>query len=206
MRKLRNWLWLFLFGSLWGINEVVVGSALSKNNIPHFPVLLTASAFIVLAMARGILNKPGSSTTIGGFAALFKLANAAPFYCHLLGIFMIGLTFDVFSSLLMRDERKFLFKHSLTGVLSACTNNALFAVVMTYIVRYEFWAEGGLPKLLDYIFVSGSLTALLAVVVVPLGFWIGVNSRALIEHRPKWTYAVTLLGIGFLWTLARIAG
>lgn len=206
MRKLRNWLWLFLFGSLWGINEVVIGSTLSKNHIPHASVLLTASAFMILAMARGILNKPGSSTMIGGFAALFKLANAAPFYCHLLGIFMIGLTFDVFSSLLMKEERKFSFKYSLTGVLGAYTNNALFAVVMTYIVRFEFWVEGGLPKLLDYIFVGGSFTALLAVVVVPTGFWVGVNSRALIEHRPKWTYAVTLLGIGFLWTLAMVVG
>lgn len=206
MRKLRNWSWLFLFGSLWGINEVVVGSALSQNNIPYASVLLAAYAFLILAIARGILNKPGSSTAIGVFAALFKLSNTVPFYCHLLGIFMIGLTFDVFSSLLMKDERKVSFKCSLTGVLSAYANNALFAVVMTYIVRYEFWAVGGSLKLLDHIFAGGSFTALLAGVVVPLGFWTGVSGGALIGCRPKWTYAVTLVGIGFLWTLARVVG
>lgn len=31
MRKPKNWLWFLLFGSLWGINEVVTGEVLSRN-------------------------------------------------------------------------------------------------------------------------------------------------------------------------------
>ena len=90
MRNPKNWLWLILFGSLWGINEVVMGEVLSASEVPHFSVLLTVIAIFMLAIARGIVNKPGSSTVIGVIAVLFKLANAAPFHCHLLGIFMVG--------------------------------------------------------------------------------------------------------------------
>jgi hypothetical protein len=105
---------------------------------------------------------------------------------------MVGLTFDVFSTLLMKDERKFSLKYGLAGVLSAYANNALFAFVMTYLVRYEFWITGGSTKMLEHILVSGSYTAVLAAVVVPLGFWIGIRNGVLVKQRPQWTYAAIL--------------
>ena len=206
MRKFKNWAWLLFFGSLWGIMEVAGGGVLSNYNIPHISVILAAWAFIIMAVARGIVNKPGSSTVIGVFAALFKLANAAPFFCHLLGIFALGLTFDVFSSLLMKNERKISFRSSLVGALSAYSGYAFFAIVITYIVQYKYWIAGGLPKVLDHIFVGGSLAALAAVVLVPLGYWLGINSENILERRPVWTYAGTTMGIVLLWTLGRFVG
>lgn len=199
----KNWLWFFLFGSLWGINEVVTGEFLSQNNVPHYSVFLAVIAFFILAIARGIINKPGSSTVIGIFAVLFKLINTAPFYCHLLGIFMMGLAFDIFSSILMTSERKRLLKNSLTGVLSAYSGNALFALIITYIVRYEYWTVGGLPKVLDHIFLTGSFSAILAAVVVPVGFKLGENGGTLAQRRPRWTTAGTLVGAIALWILVR---
>jgi len=206
MRKFKNWAWLLFFGSLWGIMEVAGGGVLSRYNMPHSAVILAAWAFIIMAIARGIVNKPGSSTVIGIVAVIFKLANAAPFFCHLLGIFALGLTFDVFSSLLMKNERKISFRTSLTGALSAYSGYALFAIVITYIVQYKYWIAGGLPKVLNHIFVGGSLAALTAVVLVPLGYWVGINSGNLFERRPVWTYAGTLMGVVLLWTLGRFVG
>jgi len=203
MRKPKNWLLFFLFGSLWGSNEVLTGEILSQNNVPHYSVILAVIAFFILAIARGIINKPGSSTVIGIFAVLFKLINAAPFYCHLLGIFMMGLAFDLFSSILMTSERKRLLKNSLTGVLSAYSANVLFALVITYIVRYEQWTIGGLPKVLDHIFLTGSFSAILAAVVVPMGFKLGENGGMLAQRRPRWTAAGTLVGVIALWILVR---
>ncbi len=206
MRKFKNWSWLLLFGSLWGIIEVAGGGVLSEYNMLHVSVILAAWAFIVMAVARGIVNKPGSSIVIGIVAVIFKLANAAPFFCHLLGIFALGLAFDVFSSLLMKNERKISFRLSLTGALSAYSGYALFAIIITYIVQYKYWIAGGLPKVLEHIFVGGSLAAIGAVVLVPLGFWIGINSENLFERRPVLTYAGTLMGVVLLWTLGRFVG
>jgi len=206
MRKFKNWSWLLLFGSLWGIGEVAGGGVLSGYNMLHVSVILAAWAFIIMAIARGIVNKPGSSTVIGIIAVIFKLTNAAPFFCHLLGIFTIGLAFDVFSSLLMKNEKKISFRSSLAGALSAYSGYALFAIVITYIAQYKYWIAGGLPKVLNHIFVGGSLAAIAAVVLVPLGCWIGINSENLFERRPVWTYAGTLMGIVLLWTLGRFVG
>ncbi len=206
MRNPKNWLWFILFGSLWGINEVMMGEVLSASNVPHYSVLLTVIALFILAMARGIVNKPGSSTVIGVVAVLFKLANAAPFFCHLLGIFMVGLVFDVLASMLMKSEKTAAIKCSLTGVLSAYSGNALFALVITYIIRYDVWTSGGLSKVLGHIFVAGTFTAILAALTVPLGFRLGVTSGALADRKPKWTYAGTLVSVFIIWILAQVIG
>ena len=206
MRNPKNWLWFILFGSLWGINEVVMGEVLSTSEVPHFSVLLTVIALLILAVARGIVNKPGSSTAIGMIAALFKLANAAPFYCHLLGIFMVGLTFDIFASLLIKSEKTSAVKCGLTGILSAYSGNILFALVITYIIRYEIWVSAGISKVLGHIFVAGSLIAILAALAVPLGFRLGITSGVVADRKPKWTYAGTVVTVFIIWILARALG
>jgi hypothetical protein len=206
MKNYKNWLWFLLFGSLWGLSEVIVGEALWAKSLPYASVLLSAWALLMLAMGRGIVNVPGSSTTIGAFAALFKLVNAAPFFCHLLGIFALGLVFDIASSLLMKRARKFSFRSLLTGILSAYGGYALFALLITYVIRYDVWTRGGLPKVLHHIFISGSYAALTGLVAVPLGFWVGINGGVFAERRPRWAYTGALVALAIIWTLGRIVG
>ena len=206
MKNPKNWLWFILFGSLWGINEVLMGEVLSTNNVPHFSVLLTVIALFILAVSRGIVNKPGSSTVIGLIAVLFKLANAAPFHCHLLGIFMVGLVFDILATFFIKSEKTSAIKCSLTGILSAYLGNALFALVITYLIRYDVWTSGGSSKVLGHIFVAGTLTAILAAFAVPLGFRLGVSSEALADRKPKWTFAGTVVSVFIIWILARALG
>lgn len=206
MRNIKNWVWLLLFGSLWGMCEVIAGEGLFGGRVPYASVWLSAWAFFVLAVARGVVNEPGSSTAVGAFAAFFKLVNAAPFFCHLLGIFFLGLAFDLFSSVLMKRERKISLRSSLSGILSAYGGYALFALIITYIVRYKYWTAGGLPRVLHHVFVSGSLAALMAIAAVPLGYWIGVKGVVVAERRPRWAYAGAIAALIFLWSLGRIAG
>ena len=206
MTNFKNWLWLLLFGSLWGIGEVIAGGVLYRDTVPYASVWLTAWALFVLAVGRGVLNKPGSSTVIGAVAVIFKLVNTGPFFCHLLGIFILGLAFDIVSTLLMKNERKISYRSSFSGAVSAYGGYALFALVVTYIVRYEYWTVEGLAKVLHHIFVSGSFAALMAIIVVPLGYWIGINGGTIAERRPRWTYAGTLVALVVLWTLGRVAG
>jgi len=201
MRNLKNGLLLLLFGSLWGVAEVFAGDALFSDRVPYAEVWLAAWALFVLAVARGIINKPGTSTIVGAFASVYKAVCAAPFFCHILAIFMLGLAFDIASTLLMKRERKIFFHCSLSGAVSAYSGFALFALAITYLVRYEYWTVGGLAKVLHHIFVSGSFAALAAVVAVPLGYWIGQSGGVVVERRSRWTYAGALVALIILWAL-----
>jgi len=199
-------MWLFLFGSVWGINEVFLGNILYLNEAPYPAIILTVIALFLLAISRGMINKPGSSTLIGTFAVLFRLANTAPSYCHLLGIFLLGVTFDVFASLLIKHEEKTPLKWGLTGAMSAFGNNALFALLITYVFRYEYWVVGGFSKVSHHIFVSGIISALLAAFLVPMGFLVGKNGGIFADNRPRWSYAGTILGSIALWVAALFLG
>jgi hypothetical protein len=206
MKKFKPIMWLFLFGSIWGINEVILGELLYQNDVQNSSVILTAMALFFLATARGMINKPGSSTLIGTFSALFRLANTAPSYCHLLGIFLLGATFDVFFSLLVKNKEHAPLKWGAAGMLSAFGNNALFALLITYVIRYEYWVVGGTSKVFRHIFISGSMITVSAAVLVPLGFFVGKNGGVLFDRRPRWSYAGTILGSIAIWTAARFLG
>ncbi len=206
MKNKKNWTWLLLFGSLWGISEVVGGGLLYASDVPFSSIFLAAWAFFILAVARGVVNAPGTSTVIGIVATLFKLVNASPFICHLLGIFMLGVAFDIAASLLGRKTNRFAPANMLTGMVSAYGGYALFALVITYVIRYDTWVAGGLNKVIQHIFVKGSMAAALAAVLVPVGYLLGAGSESRQEHRSGWIYAGTLAGTVLLWILGRIAG
>jgi hypothetical protein len=207
MKSGRNWLWLLLFGSLWGVMEVAGGEVLYQAGVPHASVFLTAWALFILAVSRGLLNRPGTSSAVGALAALYKLANAAPFFCHLLGIFFVGLVFDILATLLLKPGRKIVWRRaSLTGALSAYGGNALFAVLMTFIARYQYWVADGLMKFNRHILVSGSFTALAACFLVPLGFRAGESGLALAIRRPRAAMAGAAALTLAAWTLVRVVG
>jgi hypothetical protein len=204
MKNMKNWAWILFFGSLWGLSEVLGGGALYAMDVPHSSIFLSAWALFLLAMARGLVNKPGSSAAIGGIATLFKLINAAPFICHLLGIFALGVAFDIFASLILKKKTDRLVPAALTGAAGAYGGYSLFAVLITYVIRYEFWVEGGINKVLNHIFFSGSIVALISLFLVPLGFKLGMASEDVTSKKPTWVYAGTAAAVLFIWIIVRI--
>jgi hypothetical protein len=105
--SMRQLAWLAAFGSLWGMSEVFIGGALYNANVPRASVYLSVWAIFILVVARGVLNRPGSSTAVGIIGAAYKLVNAAPFFCHIYGILFLAIAFDLAFSLLRKDERRF---------------------------------------------------------------------------------------------------
>jgi hypothetical protein len=205
MKGSKTWLWLLFFGSLWGINEVVVGETLFRNEVLLGSVWLSAWAFFILAAARGIVNKPGTSALIAGIAALFRLANAPPFFCHFLAIFLLGVGFDVAASFLSKEGRKPALRHGLSGVLGAYGGYSLFSLIITYIIRYEYWGAGGAAKVLNYILVAGSLAAAVAAFLAPLGYKIGAYGWPVIEGHSRWASIGAAAGLVILWALGWMA-
>ena len=193
----RVLLTILIFGSLWGCIEVFAGGAL-KEVIPRSSVVPSILGLAVLAAARFLVRTPGSSTAIAGVAALFRLANADGYFCHLWAIFLIGVAFDIVVSILGNRWEKAKWQ-GLAGVSSAYLTTGLFSLTLTYIIQYEWWAVPGLPKVIDYIGVNGSLIAVGALILVPLGYKLGKSLMVFSTARPKPVFIGALLLTVLFW-------
>ena len=160
--KKKYLLGVLFFGTIWGASEAVLGGLLYRADVPHASVPLTIIGFIVLTVARAHLPRAGSSTLIASCAMLYKFFNAPFFACHLLGIFLLGLSYDVVYS-------RFKIKsHALCAVTATYLGYASFALLITYVFRYSYWIDAGFPKVARYILVGGTMAALGNALLVPL--------------------------------------
>lgn len=206
MEKIRPLTWILLFGSLWGLSEVIGGGALYAADVPLASVWLSIWALFILSFARVLNNTPGTSLAIGAIATLFRLINAGPFICHLLGIFMLGVAFELAATFILKRDSKGILRKGLTGILSAYGGYALFALIITYIIRYDTWITGGWPKVSNHIFVAGSLTALAAALIVPLGYWLGSKKGLFKTYSSRWAFNSALALTLLLWLVGYLAG
>jgi drug/metabolite transporter (DMT)-like permease len=199
MKKGMSWLLLILFGTVWGLNELAAGGAFYPANPALGAVWLTAIALLVLAAARALVNRPGSSTLIGVVAALYKAVNTEPFYCHLLGIVFVGLAFDGAAWLFLRGRKEVDLRACCAGIVGAYLGNALFACLMAFVVQSEFWAVPGLEKFKDHLFITGTQVALASAFLVPLGFWAGLRLKTFLGSRPQWAVLAASTSSLALW-------
>ena len=153
---------VLFFAAVWGMSEAVLGNALYAAQVPHASVLLTVVALAVLTLARSYFPQRGTGTLIAACAMLYKFLNSPFFGCHLLGILLTGACYDlVFDVLKVRSK-------SLGAAAATYLSYAAFAVMITYLFRYNHWVQGGLAKVLEHTFVGGSMAALACACTVPL--------------------------------------
>ncbi|MBU4203021.1 MAG: hypothetical protein KJ727_06650 [Acidobacteria bacterium] len=195
---------VLFFGSVWGMIEVFLGGFLYKQDIPRSSVFLAAGALFVLSAARIWMPRRGSSTLIGVVAALYKLINAAPFICHLFGIFALGFVFDAAASLFLKEKTRIKMGTILLGPVSVLVSNLFFAVFMTYIVRYFFWVEGGLGKVLNHTFISGGMTALLSLLIVPGTILWARRAKSGSLSQWKFGFEVVVAAVLLFWVIGWI--
>lgn len=155
---------VLFFSGLWGISEAVLGGVLYRVNAPYASVPLTAVGFVVLTFASVYFPQKGTATLVAAFAMLYKFLNAPFFACHLLGILVMGASYDLFFNVLKPRTRW------LPAVAATYLNYAVFAVMITYVFRYSFWVRQGLPKVVRHIGIGGSVAALACAVLVPLSY------------------------------------
>jgi hypothetical protein len=64
-----------------------------------------------------------------------------------------------------------------------------------------------LPKVLQHVFVSGSLSAMAAAILVPLGIaWgLGADKSTARVRRPAWVMTAAAILVVALWTAGRLA-
>lgn len=188
---------LLLLASAWGMGELIGGET----------VVLTAWALMMLVAARVLVNRPGSSTVLAAIAVLFKSVHTAPFFCHLAGIALLGVAFDLAASLLWRgDRRPTLLRAALAGVVSGPLSCLLFASSMIWVFEQRHWAGGGLERLGEHLLGSGSRGALAGLIAVPLGLWLGRAVARQAEGQPRAALGAAAAACLALWALGPVLG
>jgi hypothetical protein len=163
---------ILFFSGLWGVSEALLGDVLYRADVPYASVLLTVIGFIILTFACVNLPQKGTATLIAACAMLYKFLNEPFFACHLLGIFLMGVCYDLlFNVLKMR-------KSFLSSALVAYLSYASFAILITYVFRYSPWVHGGFMKVLMHIGISGSMAALGCAVLLPVSFHLAQRLKA----------------------------
>ena len=170
--KKEHILGVLFFGGLWGISEAVLGGALYRADVPYASVPLTIIGFIVMSIANVYFPQKGTATLIAACAMLYKFLNVPFFACHLMGILLMGLCYDLFFSVFKIKSR------SLSAAAAVYLNYTLFALMITYVFQYEHWVQAGFAGVLRHVGFSGSMAALVCVVLVPSCFRLGRQLKA----------------------------
>ncbi len=193
---------VLFFGGVWGISEATLGNALYSAHVPHASVPLTAIGFVILTLARACFPQPGTATLIASFALLYKFLNAPFFACHLLGIVLMGVCFDVFFNV-FRIRAAWL-----AAGLATYANYAAFALMITYVARYDHWVQGGFGKIVEHVGVEGSMAAIACAVLVPLTLRYGEKFKTIIPApfawRAAWAPGAIMVLTAGLWVLGLV--
>jgi hypothetical protein len=163
---------ILFFSGLWGISEAVLGDALYRGDVPYASVPLTVIGFVIMSFARVYFPQKGTATVIAACAMLYKFLNAPFFACHLLGILLMGVCYDLFFSVFTIRNR------SLSAAAATYLSYASFALMITYAFRYDYWVQSGLAGVLRHIGISGSIAALGCAALVPLSFRLAERLKA----------------------------
>ena len=190
---------ILFFSALWGASEAILGGALYGAHIRYSSVPLAIIAFIILTVAKVYFPQKGSAILIASCAMLYKFFNAPFFACHLLAILLLGISYDVVYHTL-KIKNKALF-----GLAATYLGYTLFALTITYVFRYHYWTEVGLPKIARYIGISGTMASLGNAVGVPVSFYLARSLKEKTESpfvfRMKLaTGSISLITIA-LWVL-----
>ena len=170
--KKEHVLGVLFLGGLWGICEAVPGNALYSAKIPYASVPLTIIGFAVMTIGRVYFPQKGTATLIAVCAMLYKFLNVPFFACHLLGILLMGLCYDLFFSVFKIKSRP------LSAAAAVYLNYALFALMITYVFRYEHWVQAGFAEVLRHVGISGSMAALGCAILVPASLHLGEQLKA----------------------------
>ncbi len=170
--KRQYFLGVLFFSALWGISESALGGVLYSAGVPFASAPLTIIGFIILTFAGVYFEQKGTITLIAALAMLYKFLNTPFFACHLLGILLTGVCYELFFGV-------FKTKNKALGAAAAVYLSYIsFALMITYVFRYEYWVQAGPMKILSHVAISGSIAALGCAAVVPLSFRLGKRLKA----------------------------
>ena len=191
--KKQHILAILFFGGLWGLSEAILGDWLYSRGDPRYAAIpLAVIGFAILSIARVYFPQKGMPTLIAACAMLYKFLNEPLFACHFLGILLLGVAYDLIFNVASVKNR------ALAAATAVYLGHASFALLITYIIRYQPWVEAGLPKVLTHIFIAGSLTALACAITVPLAHKLAQRLHTLVPTPFAWQPQLAPSAVSFV--------
>ncbi|MDZ7270554.1 MAG: hypothetical protein ONB17_02960 [candidate division KSB1 bacterium] len=182
MRPRRDWLMAVVtVGTIWGMAEVVMEATLSWGGTPARAVVLPTLAVFFLGVQHALTRRVVAPLLAGMCAAFFKFLNVPFFACQIFAVLSIGLiatgALALASGLRLKERWYPIVLGWATWVFFL-----FFALTMTYVLRYHWWAQGGWPRVVNYVGLQGGIAALLSVGA----FWLGRHAGVRIQEG--WTH------------------
>ncbi len=188
----NRWFTILALAALWGIGEILIWNSMAALGMGMKSPAVSAWGILILALARGILPRLGSSSLMALVAASYKLLAGITFPCAFAAILALGIFFDLFMTI---TEKKPLWFRVPIAAASVYFSFLAFALIATYGLKLGFWAQGGLPNILRYTLVNGSWAALFSLGTAFVGF--GLARLIKKADLPFWVPA-GVYGMGWL--------
>jgi len=173
--KIKYFVAIMVFGSLWGFSECIIGSQLSGSGFPSGAIMTGFFAMILLTMSRLFYKKKGMQFGMGLVAGSLRYFN--PFGgCHVCSsiaivaeAFIFELIFNYLSTLDLTKIKSLTSKAAL-GIFSAYSmyvGGTIITQIFTPLSYGSFYFEN-LILAIPTILADGLLVALFGAAVVPI--------------------------------------
>jgi len=152
---------IVFFSGLWGLSEAFLGDLLYRNDVPFASVPLTVTGIAVLTAAVRYIPISGVCTVTACLAMLYKFFNEPFFACHLLGIVLTGACYDLVRAAARPRSR------AIKAAAAVYLSYAAFALLITFVFRYDHWLRAPLAAILRHVTLTGSFAAAGSALIVP---------------------------------------
>jgi hypothetical protein len=209
MSKFEKVLIILLMGSLWGALELFGADLMRALGIPNKSAVLFGLGLIILFASKRLVDFAGSVAIMALIAGLFKTASSSFYGCQFAAVMINGIVFDgsyrVFKSYLNSSP----IYRAISGPVIAYVSYAVFGFFVTYIMQEPNWAANGFKGIIDYLTGSALYAALISLVTINLGYYLGNVLRAFvppgkIKIPAVYFQAISIVIVAAIWIAGQI--
>jgi hypothetical protein len=204
---------ILVFGSIWGLSEVVLGGGLSAAHFPYRSGLLTGIGIGLMGMALAIYKKPAMLVGIGLVTVLVKLLAVPILHISVmckanscLAVFTEAVTLSLVAFLLMSEIGKSVHARMGGGAAAAIIASVAFYFIGMQVAPCNYllsFTPGG------FIVTEGLICATFSAILLPLGYLTGIKLEAKVfpwlTRKMSLYYATTAATIVICWGVSAIA-
>lgn len=176
---------IILFGSIWGGLEALGIEVIRGVGFPSGSPILALLGILILAAARMVIRRPGSTLAIGAVAAGIKFLGLSQImFCQIFAVVAQAAVFDLAFSL--AEKRDWLTRPAhlgLVGFVGSYVNYTIFSLSQAYLFANPYWAERGLSGIFNWVLTSGSLASVLSFFGIIAGVSLG---RKVVPAFTRW--------------------
>ncbi len=165
----RELVTLAVFGALWGLVEISLGSVLHAIDLPKSGLLLSTLGVMIACIGRLFVPRRGSTIFIGVIAMVLKLFS--------IGNVILGPMIGILAEALVAELILDIFgKPSLAAFLVTCMGAALWVFIHPFVTGLLLWGQSLLTLWLDMLDEGSRLFG------IPFGAVVGILLAVIVLH------------------------